>query len=239
MKRRQYLEKCPADLRDFLTALSLTGARPQEIAAAKVEDFERFSRKLVLRHRKGYQSRLKTRDFSLANDAAFNFFVRMVSDKLPQAPLMTRNKRDGSVRGGSIDNFNKSLMSTKTQISEIDIMRRRDILPRKKLAILPIRITNQFIKQDENSWLKVPCQIFEHSSSCFKCISIYMNKSDRFVVKRIFAINWQCLIKPTLNKVHICSDFGEISTQIKTSLISVVTLPIFRQPFERVKTRKL
>ncbi|TDJ21685.1 MAG: site-specific integrase [Gammaproteobacteria bacterium] len=94
-QRRAYLKKCPADLRDFLTALSLTGARPQEIAAAKVEDFERFSRKLILRHRKGYQSRLKARDFSLANDATFDFFVRMAADKLPQAPLLTRSNREG------------------------------------------------------------------------------------------------------------------------------------------------
>ncbi|MEQ8857757.1 MAG: site-specific integrase [Pseudomonadales bacterium] len=93
-QRRMFLAECPDDLRDFLQAIAHTGARPQEIASALVEDFDPFARKLVLRHRKGHKSRLRTRDFHLSNDAAFAFFKRVAKGKTPKAPLLTRT--DGS-----------------------------------------------------------------------------------------------------------------------------------------------
>jgi len=93
-ERRAFLERCPEDLRDFLTAIAVTGARPQEIATAVVDDVDLFSRKLILRHRKGYRSRLKARDFSLVNEGALALFRRVQANKLPQAPLLTRH--DGS-----------------------------------------------------------------------------------------------------------------------------------------------
>lgn len=93
-ERRAWLDACPADLRNLLTAISHTGARPQEIASALVEDFDARARALVLRHRKGHQSREKSRVFTLDNDAAFAFFRRMAKDKTPKAPLLSR--ADGS-----------------------------------------------------------------------------------------------------------------------------------------------
>lgn len=89
-QRRAFLDECPEDLRNYLTAISYTSARPQEIATALVADFDPFSRKLVFRHRKGHRSRLRVRDFHLSNEAAFQFFKRMAKDKTPQAPLLTR-----------------------------------------------------------------------------------------------------------------------------------------------------
>ena len=99
--RRTFLDKCPADLRDFLTAISLTAARPQEIAAAKTGDFNVFARKIILRHRKGRGSKWRERGFSLSNDAALAFFKRVSSSKLPEAPLLTRVDGSGwySARG--------------------------------------------------------------------------------------------------------------------------------------------
>jgi integrase len=92
--RRAFLEKCPGELRDFLTAIALTAARPQEIAIAKTKDFNLFARKLVLRHRKGKGSEWRERGFSLSNDAALAFFKRVSASKLPETPLLTRS--DGS-----------------------------------------------------------------------------------------------------------------------------------------------
>ncbi len=93
-ERRAFFDKCSADLRDLLTAISLTGARPQEIAIAKTKDFNLFARRLVLRHRKGKGSKWRERAFSLSNDNALAFFKRVSTDKLPEAPLLTR--ADGS-----------------------------------------------------------------------------------------------------------------------------------------------
>lgn len=93
-ERRAFFEKCPDDLRDFLTAMSLTAARPQEMAGAKVKDFNLFARNLVLRHRKGKGSKWRERAFSLSNDNALAFFKRVSADKLPETPLLTR--ADGS-----------------------------------------------------------------------------------------------------------------------------------------------
>ena len=93
-ERRAFLDVCPSDLRNLLKAISHTGARPQEIASAKVEDFDVYARQLVLRHRKGHRSRLKSRAFNLSNDVAYAFFRRMAKDKMPKAPLLTR--ADGS-----------------------------------------------------------------------------------------------------------------------------------------------
>lgn len=93
-ERRAFLDTCPADLCAFLTAIGHTGARPQEIASALVEDFDPFTRTLTLRHRKGHRSALKARQFTLANAAALEFFKAQAKSKTPKAPLLSRS--DGS-----------------------------------------------------------------------------------------------------------------------------------------------
>jgi integrase len=93
-QRRAFLEVCANDIRNLLMAICYTGARPQEIASAVVEDFAPDARILVLRHRKGYRSREKARAFSLSNDTALAFFRAQAGNREPTEPLLTRE--DGS-----------------------------------------------------------------------------------------------------------------------------------------------
>ena len=68
----------------FFRALTMTGARPSELAAARVQDFDAGT--LRLAHRKGRPPKLRVRSVVLSNDAVA-FFKEQAKGKLPQAWL--------------------------------------------------------------------------------------------------------------------------------------------------------
>jgi integrase len=72
----------------FLRGLELTGARPSELAAARVSDL--YGDTLRLAHRKGRPPRLRTRAVVLSPDGA-RFFATQARTKLPGASLFTED----------------------------------------------------------------------------------------------------------------------------------------------------
>jgi integrase len=86
-ERRQLLGACPADLRELVQALLLTAARPGEIAAATVGDFDRKAGTLALQGKTG-------RRLVSLSSAAIKFFTEAAKGKIGNAPLVAR--ADGS-----------------------------------------------------------------------------------------------------------------------------------------------
>jgi len=82
-ERNALLDACPADFRRFVTALLHTGARPGEIAAARVKDFSKVHKTLTLEGKTG------RRVATLSTDAAA-IFKDCCKDKLPEAFIFTR-----------------------------------------------------------------------------------------------------------------------------------------------------
>ncbi|MGH8132099.1 MAG: tyrosine-type recombinase/integrase [Steroidobacteraceae bacterium] len=72
----------------FMRGLELTGARPRELAAATVGDFD--GKVLRLAHRKGRPLRLRVRHVVLSKEGVA-FFERQTADKLPTAPIFTED----------------------------------------------------------------------------------------------------------------------------------------------------
>lgn len=72
----------------LLRGLELTGARPSELAAAAVSDFDARHGTLRLSHRKGRPARLRARVVVLGVDGKA-FFDAQTTDKLPTARLFT------------------------------------------------------------------------------------------------------------------------------------------------------
>lgn len=72
----------------FFRGLELTGARPKELAAATVSDFD--GQQLKLSHRKGRPAKLRTR-YVLLSAEGVEFFRKQAADKLPKAPLFTED----------------------------------------------------------------------------------------------------------------------------------------------------
>jgi integrase len=72
----------------FFRALELTGARPKELAATRVADFD--GQRLRLAHRKGRPVKLRSRHVVLSAEAS-EFFNQQRKDKLPGAPLFTED----------------------------------------------------------------------------------------------------------------------------------------------------
>lgn len=72
----------------FVRGLELTGARPKELAAATVADFD--GKNLRLAHRKGRPPKLRRRHVVLSAEG-IAFFERQVADKLPAAPIFTED----------------------------------------------------------------------------------------------------------------------------------------------------
>jgi integrase len=70
----------------FLRGLELTGARPKELATARVGDFD--GERLKLSHRKGRPPKLRSR-YVVLDDEGIAFFKAQARDKLPAAPLFT------------------------------------------------------------------------------------------------------------------------------------------------------
>lgn len=95
--RRQLLNACPDDLRELVHALLVTAARPGEIAAATVGDFDRKAGTLALHGKTG------RRIVSLSS-AALEFFTKAAKGKLPTAVLVARDdgrqwSKDGWKKG--------------------------------------------------------------------------------------------------------------------------------------------
>ena len=71
----------------FFRALELTGARPGEVAAAKVSDLDTKQGILILRHRKGRPPKLRPRAVDIFDGV--EFFKKQAKSKLPDAYLFT------------------------------------------------------------------------------------------------------------------------------------------------------
>jgi integrase len=74
----------------FLRAVDLTGARPGELLRANVEDFDGAT--VRLSHRKGRPPKWKIR-YTVLTEQGIAHFTRAAADKLPKAPLFTRDGR--------------------------------------------------------------------------------------------------------------------------------------------------
>lgn len=86
--RAALISAVPEHLGAFLTGLELTGARPGELAAATVADFD--GSRLRLQHRKGRPPKLRTRYVTLGGEG-IRFFKAQVKRKLPTAPIFTED----------------------------------------------------------------------------------------------------------------------------------------------------
>lgn len=82
-QRKALLDACPSDLRQLVTALLLTGARPGELAKANVQDFDKARGTLTLNGKTGY--RVVT-----LSTAAIRFFTIQIRDRIGNAPLLIR-----------------------------------------------------------------------------------------------------------------------------------------------------
>jgi integrase len=72
----------------FLRGLELTGARPKELAAATVRDFD--GKALKLSHRKGRPAKVRVR-YTVLGAEGIEFLAQRAADKLPTAPLFTED----------------------------------------------------------------------------------------------------------------------------------------------------
>lgn len=86
-------------IRDLLEALILTGARPVELARANVADHDRAAGSLTLISFKGTSREARTREVPLRALGAEALIKRLTADKLPGAPIFTRD--DGNPWGHS------------------------------------------------------------------------------------------------------------------------------------------
>jgi len=93
-KDRRELPYCTKDLADFLRGLFFTGARPGEIAKARVHDLSVREQKIRLTSAKNKKGEARPRDFFLFELGALEFFKRMAEGKPGDAYLMTH--ADGS-----------------------------------------------------------------------------------------------------------------------------------------------
>ncbi len=72
----------------FFRGLELTGARPHELAAATVGDYDGAA--LRLAHRKGRPPKLRVRRVTLSTDG-IKFFDQQTAGRLPKAPIFTED----------------------------------------------------------------------------------------------------------------------------------------------------
>jgi integrase len=87
-QRRAVIAAASPPAARFLRGLELTGARPKELAATVVADFD--GNTLRLAHRKGRPAKLRPRHVVLGPEA-IAFFNEQSKDKLPGAPLFTED----------------------------------------------------------------------------------------------------------------------------------------------------
>jgi len=84
-QRKALLAKAAPAAADFFRGLELTGARPGELAWARVSDFD--GEQIRFTHRKGRPPKLKTRYTVLSNEGA-GFFRRLTNGKAADDPLI-------------------------------------------------------------------------------------------------------------------------------------------------------
>jgi len=87
-QRKAIIREAERHAAQFLRGLELTGARPKELAAAKVSDFD--GKALRLGHRKGRPPKLRVRYTILGPDGV-TFFRQQARDRLPTALLFTED----------------------------------------------------------------------------------------------------------------------------------------------------
>jgi len=87
-QRQALIAAADSDAGHFLRGLELSGARPHELARAKVSDFD--GETLRLAHKKGRPPKLRMRRTVLGADGVA-FFKKQSKDKLPSAPLFTED----------------------------------------------------------------------------------------------------------------------------------------------------
>ena len=80
-ERKALIDACPPDLADLCRSALLTGARPGELATLKVKDFNKSHGTLELSGKTGTR-------VSTISSAAIDFFTRLGTGKLPNAPLL-------------------------------------------------------------------------------------------------------------------------------------------------------
>ena len=88
VQRKALITAADAHTATFLRALEHTGARPHELAAALVRDFDGES--LRLAHRKGKPPKLRVRHVVLGTEGV-TFFRAAAANKLPATPLFTED----------------------------------------------------------------------------------------------------------------------------------------------------
>jgi integrase len=86
---RKELLYCTKDLAELLLGYFYTGARPGELAKARVCDFSVRESKLTLTSAKNNKGEARPRDFYLYEPEAFEFFKRMAQGKSPEQYLIT------------------------------------------------------------------------------------------------------------------------------------------------------
>jgi integrase len=87
-QRAQLIKHSSTSLAALLTGYGHTGARPSELAAATVADFDPTAGTISLRHRKGRGAKLRSRAVMLSNEGIV-FFRAQARGKLPKAPLIS------------------------------------------------------------------------------------------------------------------------------------------------------
>ena len=95
---------------DFFRGLEFTGARPKELAAAIVRDFD--GKMLTLSHRKGRSSVRKIRHFEL-DDAGAAFFAKLAEGRPQSAPLLTEDGSQSWERHQWARAFNAAIVAAK------------------------------------------------------------------------------------------------------------------------------
>jgi integrase len=91
---RKELLYCTKDLADLLLGDCYTGARPGELAKARVCDFSVREAKLTLTSAKNKKGEARPRNFYLYEPEAFEFFKRMAQGKSPDQYLITMANGD-------------------------------------------------------------------------------------------------------------------------------------------------
>lgn len=90
-QRERLIAKADKRLAAFLRGLLHTGARPSELAAATVADFDPHAGALVLRHKKGRPAKVRARAVTLSTEGA-DFFKAQAKGKTPAAPLVANDE---------------------------------------------------------------------------------------------------------------------------------------------------
>jgi integrase len=87
-ERKALIAAASANAGDFFRGLELTGARPKELAAALVRDFD--GKTVRLAHHKGRTAKLRTR-YTVLSVEGVTFFERMTANRPSRSPIFTED----------------------------------------------------------------------------------------------------------------------------------------------------